>query len=467
MKQSKQQAASNAKTKIEDDKMERARQQQSTTRTKKRSEAVFKTTTWILIVLCASFSSFYLGVYAGITASSSSGSGQDHKTTLCNKITIEDDKELQRKVEALADQKMKLLSSPSRLQELCNNHLCNRNDSSNTKRIGSSNSQLFPKSLAQFANGLIRVSKDDIMKTFDFGVPPNPRSEGKDALILYNTAKALPNDRQLAAAANLKNGHTAIPFTNASIATENCDALNVVLTDIPGGLRQCFALIGGQYQSYHIQRWMRRADDHGGVNKEESLKLSSRGWTGGGRQEYPPPVQRHVTKHQESLRTYLNNVESIKSRLNPILKSMNSKQIVVMTCNHGQSELLMNFVCNARAKGFDLTNVLVFPTDIETKELVEGLGLTTFYEETLMASIPKKEAGVYGDTTFTQVMFAKILCVQLVNELSYDLLFMDVDLVWYRNPLDYFNDKSLPKFDVYFQDDGSRQERYVSLLSKW
>lgn len=441
--------------------MERARQQ--STRTKKRPEAVFNTTIWILIVLCASFSSFYLGVYAGITASSSSD-----KTT-CNKVTIEDDKELQRKVEALADQKMKLLSSPSRLQELCNNHLCNRHDSSNTKpkRSSSSNSQLFPKSLTQFANGLVRVSKDDIMKTFDFGVPPNPRSEGKDALILYNTAKALPNDKQLAAAANLKNGHTALPFTNASIATENCDALNVVLTDIPGGLRQCFALIGGQYQSYHIQRWLRRADDHGGVNKEESLKLSSRGWTGGGRQEYPPPVQRHVSKHQESLRTYLNNVESIKSRLNSILKSMNSNQIVVMTCNHGQSELLMNFVCNARAKRFDLTNVIVFPTDIETKELVEGLGLKTFYEETLMASIPKKEAGVYGDTTFTQVMFAKILCVQLVNELSYDLLFMDVDLVWYRNPLDYFNDKSLPKFDVYFQDDGSRQERYVSLLSKW
>ena len=31
--------------------------------------------------------------------------------------------------------------------------------------------------------------------------------------------------------------------------------------------------------------------------------------------------------------------------------------------------------------GFDLTNVLVFPTDLETKELAEGLGIATFYEE--------------------------------------------------------------------------------------
>jgi hypothetical protein len=43
--------------------------------------------------------------------------------------------------------------------------------------------------------------------------------------------------------------------------------------------------------------------------------------------------------------------------------------------------LLMNFACSARRKGFDLGNVLVFPSDKETKELAEGLGLTTYYDE--------------------------------------------------------------------------------------
>ena len=55
-------------------------------------------------------------------------------------------------------------------------------------------------------------------------------------------------------------------------------------------------------------------------------------------------------------------------------------------------------------------------------------------------------------------MFAKVLCVQLVNELGYDLLFQDADVVWYKDPLEYFHDKSLSEFDLYFQDDGSRQE---------
>ena len=455
--------------------------------------APFKTTTWILIVVCASCSSFYVGVaLAGMAAASSTnGSQSNSKTNGADHIILNNhnknnqktllEEELQRKVEEMAEQ-IQQLTSPHKLQELCDKHLCNINDGSSSLSSAAASQQqnnnnnnnnhdiksrrrdklLFPRSLNNFANGLVRVSKDDIMSTFDFGVPPNPNSIGKEALILYNTPKALPNDGAVAAAANL-NGYTALPFTNATTATENCDSMNVVFTDIPGGMRQCFAIIGGQYQSYHIQRWMRRADSsyQGGLKKDESLKLSSRGHTGGGRREFKAPRSEHVAAHQESLKIYLNEVVGIKSRLKAVLGKMNSKQIVVMTCNHGQSELLMNFVCSSRAKGLDLSNVLLFPTDIETKELAEGLGLTTFYEEKLMASIPKSEAEVYGDTTFTKVMFAKIVCVQLVNELGFDLLFMDVDIVWYRNPLDYFMDKSLPEFDVYFQDDGSRQERYA------
>lgn len=430
--------------------------------------ALFKTTTWILIVICASCSSFYIGAFAGIAASggqNNNNTAADHKLNANNNNNNQiDDKELQQRAEELADQKLKLLTSSHKLQELCNKHMCSNNPADATaashQNHGSKEHKLFPRPLNHFANGLVRVSKDDIMSTFDFGVPPNPHSAGKEALILYNTAKALPNDRYLAAAANL-NGYPSLPFTNATTATENCDSLNVVFTDIPGGMRQCFALIGGQYQSYHVQRWMRRADNRNGLNKEEPLKLSSRGHTGGGREEFPAPRGREVSEHQEVLKSYLNEVKGIKSRLMSVLKKMNSKQVVVMTCNHGQSELLMNFVCSSRAKGFDLSNVLLFPTDVETKELAEGLGLTTFYEEKLMASVPKTEAEIYGDIFFTKIMFAKIVCVQLVNELGYDLLFMDVDIVWYRNPIDYFMNKSLPQFDIYFQDDGSRQERYA------
>lgn len=50
-------------------------------------------------------------------------------------------------------------------------------------------------------------------------------------------------------------------------------------------------------------------------------------------------------------------------------------------CNFGQSELLLNFACNARGKGLDIGNVLVFATDQETKTLAESVGLAAYFDE--------------------------------------------------------------------------------------
>lgn len=73
-------------------------------------------------------------------------------------------------------------------------------------------------------------------------------------------------------------------------------------------------------------------------------------------------------------------------------------------------------------------------------------------------SIPKKAAGRYADKTFTAIMMAKVYCVQMTIMLGYDVLFSDVDMVWYKDPLQFFHNTSSPSynFDIYFQDDGSR-----------
>jgi hypothetical protein len=42
--------------------------------------------------------------------------------------------------------------------------------------------------------------------------------------------------------------------------------------------------------------------------------------------------------------------------------------------------------------------------------------------------MPEKEARRYGDQAFTQMMYAKVVTVQLINRLGYDVLFQDVDL---------------------------------------
>mmetsp|Transcript_4793 Transcript_4793/g.7003 ORF Transcript_4793/g.7003 Transcript_4793/m.7003 type:complete len:248 (+) Transcript_4793:25-768(+) len=76
--------------------------------------------------------------------------------------------------------------------------------------------------------------------------------------------------------------------------------------------------------------------------------------------------------------------------------------------------------------------------------------------------MPKDAAKRYADSTFTKMMQAKVFCVQLVAMLDYDFLFQDVDLVWFRNPLEFFHDKLNPwyNFDIYFQDDGNHALYY-------
>lgn len=137
-----------------------------------------------------------------------------------------------------------------------------------------------------------------------------------------------------------------------------------------------------------------------------------------------------------------------------------------MVCNFGQSQLLLNFACAARSKGLDVSSVLVFATDKETKELAEAIGLAVYFDERNFGNMPKNAAKVYGDRAFTTMMLSKVICVHMVSLLeNVDILFQDVDVVWYRHPLDYFHKEivgtELADFDAYFQDDGSRSLRFA------
>jgi hypothetical protein len=77
--------------------------------------------------------------------------------------------------------------------------------------------------------------------------------------------------------------------------------------------------------------------------------------------------------------------------------------------------------------------------------------------------LPSNAAESYADRTFASMMHAKVVAAQLINFMGYDFLFQDVDVHWYRNPLQSFqrNSSKLYDFDVLFQDDGQRSLRYA------
>lgn len=61
-------------------------------------------------------------------------------------------------------------------------------------------------------------------------------------------------------------------------------------------------------------------------------------------------------------------------------------------------------------------------------------------------------------------------CVQQVLSLGYDVLFQDVDIVWYRNPLEFFHQdptSAMSQHEMYFQDDGSRYDQAQNVLLFW
>lgn len=256
----------------------------------------------------------------------------------------------------------------------------NNNDSSKqwTRR--------FPKKeFDKFANGIVRVNKDELTELFNFGNPIERGTGGtEDAIILYQNPNAFPTtDTTLTKSVEYNNGK-GIPLADPLYATENCDTMNVIFTDNPGNTRQCTAIIGN-FESYHIQRWM-KVDTVKSTKIQKDLPLVqvSRGYASRGKANfYAPPFDGgYVKRHWSMLKTFLQNVDSVMDDLRPILtKVARDNTVVVLTCNMGQSSLLVNFACSARRKGFDLGNILVFPSDKETKELAEGLGLATYYDE--------------------------------------------------------------------------------------
>lgn len=336
----------------------------------------------------------------------------------------------------------------------------------------------FPKSLKSYLNGMARITKQDFTDSFDLGVPLDNNVED-DILLLYQKTNALPEQVKRL----YKKKHPTNPtlegafeeliphISQPSEALVNCETLHVILTD-HSSRKQCVALVP-QYESYHVMKYMRTAFDprtgktSGKPGPSHPLTLVSRGYQSNGVQQFLPPLQKHTDRLWDMLGNYIKELPNVLAKLKPLAQSAatDDKTVIVMVCNFGQSELLMNFACSARASGFDLQKVLVFATDVETQQIAQGLGIKVFYDETNFGDMPSEAAGRYGDRKFTAMMMAKVFCVQLVSLLGYDVLFQDVDIVWFRNPLEYFHNQALANattyFDMYFQDDGAHSTRYV------
>jgi hypothetical protein len=186
----------------------------------------------------------------------------------------------------------------------------------------------------------------------------------------------------------------------------------------------------------------------------------------GGNKVRIPNFKRLFLPHLKQLAEYATEYENVRKRLKDLLKNVDNHQdipLIVMTCNKGQSELLVNFVCSANARNLDLSRLVVFATDIDTYQLCQDLQIPYCYHNpVLFGDIPDKAAGRFADNTFGKVMKAKTDCVHLLLSLGFSILFQDVDVIWFKDPLDYYRTTMMEgKWDIVFQHDGNHNVYYA------
>ena len=193
-----------------------------------------------------------------------------------------------------------------------------------------------------------------------------------EAIILYNTLESLPT--------NFKEMREIQTFTTQQ-ALQNCDTMNVVYQNPKVNSGQCLAILS-DYESYHLQKWMQFDDKTSKSRFHHELHPVGQTMNSKGRNDILSPDEFNMKTHEQMLNRFLNTQDQMKLELKEKLERIAIDNIViVMTTNFGQSELLTNFVCAANAKGFDISNVLVFATDPRAANVSEGLGLETFYDE--------------------------------------------------------------------------------------
>lgn len=331
----------------------------------------------------------------------------------------------------------------------------------------------FPSTLRKMVVDYATVPRGDFISNLEIGTPMDETKKGsEDVLVLYTDSKTLPFEEGSDKTPNTGEKHGL----DSTKALENCHTVKVILQEPAAKKRQCLAIVP-QWESYHVHKFMRLPNPSDGkeVSVDYPLRYVSRSMQDNGKQASVPAFKKHIKPSYDALVDYTKHLDIALGNLKPLLEQSmkkskqsdntsevvkKSKVAVVMVCNKGQAHLFHNFVCNARAKGHDLSRIILFATDEYTLNLANDLGITVFYDQTIFGSMPERAAGRYGDKIFSMMMMAKVYCVHLVMNLGYDVLFQDVDVVWRRNPIEHLLTEESKEWDMLFQDDGSRQVRY-------
>lgn len=182
-----------------------------------------------------------------------------------------------------------------------------------------------------------------------------------------------------------------------------------------------------------------------------------------------PPAKFIVERHEIFLSTLLAQLDDFVGEARAVLSDVvktghtQRKAVVALALTQGDLDLLVNFACSLRRAGMDpeTANIVVFGGDEVVVSVAKSLGFHAF-THAVVKEVPAQHAAYYGDAIFLDVMWLKTVAAWVVSRCGYDVLFQDVDVVWFQDPLAYFLDptQSPPEIDGFFMDDGARSARF-------
>ena len=317
-----------------------------------------------------------------------------------------------------------------------------------------------------FIQAMARISRKELMSEFDnFGIATLESPLTDQALLIYNHADAIP-DKLLQSSPAVNEYEYITRIDNVTEAIQNCGSLNVQFTHTPVGFHpQCHVWIPAHnLPAFHVDRWMRLSDATTNNNKFDHnapLKHVGSITTPNGVDRFDlPNFKPVISAHWKALLQFFEHSDAVLEDIRKLLKSNGIKSptpkqinetfaheaITVMTVNYGQSDLLVNFFCAAKSRGLDLHRVLVFVTDEETKQLVEGfskdLGVMVYYDERNFAALPKGGDNVkYGEQL--DIYYLSLLqngCISIFPALFINVIRLHLLLKFLRRRNIYIHD---------------------------
>ncbi|XP_065873431.1 beta-arabinofuranosyltransferase RAY1 isoform X2 [Euphorbia lathyris] len=109
-----------------------------------------------------------------------------------------------------------------------------------------------------------------------------------------------------------------------------------------------------------------------------------------------------------------------------------NQTIVLAVAGYSYKDMLMSWVC--RLRRLHVRNFLICALDKETYEFSVLQGLPVFYDPSAPSNISFNDCH-FGTTCFQRVTKVKSRMVLKILKLGYNVLFSDVDVYWFSNPL--------------------------------